>query len=133
MKARSLVLLLAVGLLLWVASSAGQDARAGRPPRSLWEHAPEAARSRRNPYAGNPDAYRAGQNLFRRHCSACHAEDSRGTRWAPALRTSRLRMAPPGALAWFLKNGDLRAGMPSWSQLPEQRRWQLVTYIQEWR
>ncbi len=38
--------------------------------------------------------------------------------------------APPGVLFWFLKNGNLKEGMPSWSRLPDQRRWQLVTYLQ---
>lgn len=130
MKARSLALGMAAGILLCVASFAGQDVKAGHPVRSLWERAPDAARSRQNPYAGKPDAYRAGQKLFHRHCATCHAEDSRGTRWAPSLRSDRVRTAPAGALAWFLKNGDLRAGMPSWSQLPEERRWQIVTFLQ---
>jgi hypothetical protein len=37
--------------------------------------------------------------------------------------------APDDALFNFLTNGDLRHGMPSWSRLPEQRRWQIVTYL----
>ena len=88
------------------------------------------SRSRSNPYAGDADAFHAGEKLFRRHCAACHGEDGRGTDWAPSLYSARVRKAPPGTLAWFLKNGDLRAGMPSWSQLPEERRWQIVTYVQ---
>lgn len=130
MKARTIAFGAAAGMLLCVASFAAQGTKAGHAVRSLWEQAPGAARSRQNPYAGNPDAFRAGQKLFRRHCTACHAEDSGGTRWAPSLRSDRVRKAPPGALAWFLKNGDLRAGMPSWSQMPEERRWQIVTFLQ---
>lgn len=130
MKALFIALGAAAGMLLCVGSFAGQEAKAGHAARSLWQQAPDAARARRNPYAGNADAYRAGQKLFRQHCATCHAEDSGGTRWAPSLRTERVRRAPAGALAWFLKNGDLRAGMPSWSQMPEERRWQIVIFLQ---
>jgi len=36
---------------------------------------------------------------------------------------------PAGALFWFL-NGNLKHGMPpSWSRLPDERRWQLVSYL----
>lgn len=71
----------------------------------------------------------AGQKLFRRHCAECHGANASGSGKAPALRSTTIRNAPPGALVWFLKNGNLRAGMPSWSGLPEQRRWQIVAYL----
>ena len=32
-------------------------------------------------------------------------------------------------LAWFVRGGNLRHGMPSWSGLPELRRWQIVAYL----
>jgi hypothetical protein len=41
--------------------------------------------------------------------------------------------ATPGELVWFLRNGNLRGGMPSWSGLPIERRWQLVTYLKSLR
>jgi len=28
-----------------------------------------------------------------------------------------------------LRNGSLRHGMPSFAHLPEQQRWQIVTYL----
>ncbi len=121
---------LGAGILLGAASFAGKKAGAAGLHSSLLEKAPRSARSRANPYAGNSDAVLAGRKLFRRHCGACHGEESRGTDWAPSLRSSRIRSTPPGVLVWFLKNGDLRAGMPSWSQLPDERRWQIVTYLQ---
>ena len=37
--------------------------------------------------------------------------------------------AKPGELQWLLTNGNLGKGMPSWSRLPEQQRWQLVAYL----
>jgi mono/diheme cytochrome c family protein len=127
---RTIVLGFAVCVLLCASSFARQNAKPGHAPRSLLEQAPVAARLRPNPYAGDPDAFLAGQKLFRRHCTTCHGENSLGTDWAPSLRSKRIRNAPPGTLAWFLRNGDLRAGMPSWSQLPEERRWQIVTCLQ---
>jgi hypothetical protein len=37
--------------------------------------------------------------------------------------------ATPGELAWLLRNGNLAHRMPPWAGIPEQRRWQLVSYI----
>ncbi len=93
------------------------------------EKAPTSERQRQNPYKSQPQAIAAGQKLFRQHCAQCHGEEGHGTERAPDLHSPSIREAAPGELAWFLKNGNLRAGMPSWSRLPEQRRWQLVAYL----
>lgn len=92
--------------------------------------APVTARGWRNPYAGESEAVLAGRKLFARHCAGCHGSDGRGQEQAPDLRTAVVQGAPPGVLFWFLKNGSLREGMPSWSRLPDQRLWQLVSYLQ---
>ncbi len=47
----------------------------------------------------------------------------------PSLRTERVRTASDGDLEWFLRQGDLAHGMPSWSSLPEVQRWQIVSYL----
>ena len=47
----------------------------------------------------------------------------------PALRSERIRTASDGDLEWFLRQGDLGHGMPSWSSLPEVQRWQIVAYL----
>ena len=44
----------------------------------------------------------------------------------PPLRSEHIKSATDGDLEWFLRQGDLRHGMPSWSSLPEAQRWQLV-------
>ncbi len=93
------------------------------------EREPESERRRQNPYEGQPRAVAAGQKLFRRYCAQCHGDEGYGTVRAPNLRSPSVKSAKPGELAWFLKNGNLRAGMPSWSRLPDQRRWQLVAYL----
>jgi len=71
----------------------------------------------------------AGQKLFTRHCAECHGPAGQGTDHAPSLRQF-VRYAAPHTLHTFIKNGNLRAGMPSWSRLPDQRLWQLVAYLQ---
>jgi mono/diheme cytochrome c family protein len=94
----------------------------------LSKAAPEA-RVRTNPYEGNQDACRAGWKLFQRHCSVCHGKDAKGGNDAPDLQSPPIRDAAPGTLFWFLKNGDLKKGMPSWARLPEQQLWQIVSYL----
>ena len=84
----------------------------------------------KNPYAGQGDALSAGEKLFKRHCAECHGLDGRGREKAPDLHSPVIQSISPGRLFWFLKNGNLKEGMPSWSKLPDQQRWQLVTYLQ---
>ena len=91
--------------------------------------APAAAKDRENPYAGQPDAVLAGKKLFERHCASCHGLDGRGQEQAPNLHMPVIQSAPPGVLLWFLRNGSLRKGMPSRARLPDQQRWQLVSYL----
>jgi len=91
--------------------------------------APAKARDQKNPYEGQPDAIAAGQKLFRQHCAECHGDDARGRGRAVDLHSPAVQNASPGELAWFLRSGNLRHGMPSWSGLPEQRRWQIVAYL----
>jgi mono/diheme cytochrome c family protein len=90
---------------------------------------PQADRDRVNPYAGQPDAAAAGQNLFRNNCAKCHGADAQGKGSRPSLKSERLAAATDGEIAWIIKNGQTYKGMPSWGGLPEQMRWQLVTYI----
>ncbi len=91
--------------------------------------APASAHDLRSPFDGNLEAVLAGRSLFERHCASCHGAGGRGGRAAPALDTEVVNGAPAGDLFWFVTNGDLRAGMPAWSRLPEARRWQLVAYL----
>lgn len=90
---------------------------------------PIAARALRNPYAGSPDAAAAGKRLYSRHCASCHGDAAQGIGMRPSLITPRVHDATDGELAWLLENGNLRKGMPSWSRLPDERRWQIVSYL----
>lgn len=95
--------------------------------------APVATRDWQNPYEGQPDAIAAGKKLYLQHCAECHAEDARGRGKAINLRSPGVQNATPGELVWFLRNGNLWRGMPSWSGLPVERRWQIVTYLKSLR
>jgi mono/diheme cytochrome c family protein len=117
-------------LLLCSAAWGWQEPEKPALPAGELAKAPAAAQARPNPYEGQPEAIQAGKKLFKRHCAECHGEDGRGRGKAPDLHSSGVQSASPGTLLWFLRNGNLREGMPSWSRLPEQRLWQLVSYLQ---
>ena len=95
--------------------------------------APAKANSWQNPYAGQPEAIQAGKKLFLKHCAECHGQNGRGREKAPDLLLPPIERASPGVLYWFLKNGNLPEGMPSWSRLPDQQLWQMVAYLKTLR
>ena len=72
---------------------------------------------------------RAGGKLYAQHCASCHGVDANGGGRAPSLHTASVQGMPDAELVQFLTDGDLPKGMPSWSRLPEERRWQLARYI----
>jgi|WetSurMetagenome_2_1015567.scaffolds.fasta_scaffold628484_2 mono/diheme cytochrome c family protein len=91
---------------------------------------PAAAHERTNPYAGQRDAIAAGKKLFERHCATCHGDRAEGTRRGPGLVGEHATPLTPGDAEWIIRNGAMASGMPSWSGLPAQRRWQLVAFLQ---
>lgn len=90
---------------------------------------PQTDRQKVNPFAGKPEAAAAGANLYRNNCAKCHGENAEGKSGRPSLKSDRLRNATDGDIAWIIKNGEMFKGMPNWGGLPEQERWQLVTYL----
>jgi mono/diheme cytochrome c family protein len=97
--------------------------------KPLLQRAPLKEAGRTNPFDGQEPAGRAGRKLYERECSSCHGASAQGAHGAPALASPALRTAPPGVIFWVLRNGSLRRGMPPFSHLPEQQRWQIVTYL----
>jgi mono/diheme cytochrome c family protein len=77
----------------------------------------------------DPDAVAAGRKLFTRHCEECHGAEALGGKKAPSLLQEEVQSAEPGVLFWFLTNGNVHRGMPTWSKLPEAQRWQLVKFL----
>ena len=97
---------------------------------SHWERVPPKDHARANPLAGEPESIHAGALVYRDHCQQCHRANAEGDgHKRPALRSEDIRTASDGDLEWFLRQGDLRHGMPSWSSLPQAQRWQLVTFL----
>ena len=96
----------------------------------LWmTRVPDKARTRQNPFDRESTAVAAGAKLFRQNCSSCHGSEAMGQDKRPNLHSERVRAATPGELEWLLKNGSMKNGMPSWSRLPEQQRWQIVSFL----
>jgi mono/diheme cytochrome c family protein len=97
---------------------------------SRWEQVPAKDHARANPLAGQPEAIQAGALNYRDHCQQCHKANAEGDgNKRPSLRSQQIRNATDGDIEWFLRQGDLRRGMPSWSSLPQAQRWQLVAYL----
>jgi mono/diheme cytochrome c family protein len=114
------------------APAQNKDASAGNIKRSTYAalaEAPEEARERKNPFEGDAQALAVGRKLFEQHCAECHGKNAGGTRKAPSLLPAEVQQAPAGTLFWILTNGVVRQGMPVWSKLPEQQRWQIVTFL----
>jgi mono/diheme cytochrome c family protein len=101
----------------------------GAADGSWLKHVPEADRQRVNPYADQADAVAAGGRMFSDHCAQCHGADALGNAKHPSLRSDRVQHATDGEIFWLLKNGNLSRGMPTWSGLPEQSRWQIIAYV----
>ena len=125
---RVLQVVSALMLVASLAVAARKPKREDGPVAQL-SKAPPSAQSLKNPYEGQAEAAAAGRKLFVQHCAQCHGQDARGLERAPDLHSPPIQNAPPGTLFWALRNGRVRKGMPSWSQLPDQRLWQIVTYL----
>lgn len=103
---------------------------AGAATASRWDKVPAKEHARTNPLAGNPKAVEGGAAIYKERCAQCHGADAMGDgKKKPALKSDEIKNATDGDLEWFLRQGDLRKGMPSWSSLPQAQRWQVVAYL----
>jgi mono/diheme cytochrome c family protein len=113
----------------------GEETLTRDPPAgTVREHdpnwvAPERDASKPNPLAGRQDAEPGGRKIFQQRCATCHAKDGRGTAKGPDLAQPDVQSERDGALFWKITSGNTRAGMPTFSSLPEAQRWQLVLHI----
>ena len=130
---RRLLLLFFILTMCAALGSAARRENESKKHASNLASAPASAEARANPYEGKPEAVKAGRKLFLRYCAECHGKDLGGRGKAPALDSQQIEQAAPNDVFWFLTNGNLRKGMPSWSRLPEQQRWQIVTYLKSVR
>jgi glucose/arabinose dehydrogenase len=96
-----------------------------------FHNAPASATQNSNPSAGQASAAAAGAKLYADHCASCHGASGQGTGNVPSLVQGPARSAPDGELFWYITKGDVDNGMPSWASLPEQQRWQIVTFVKQ--
>jgi glucose/arabinose dehydrogenase len=92
--------------------------------------APASAKAQKNPFAGQQAAVDAGKALYARNCLACHGKTLQGTGNVPSLVDGKLKSVTAGEVFWFITKGDKDNGMPSWAFLEEEKRWQVVTYVE---
>jgi len=126
-RLRSYLPIAAVGVSVLLAGwwAAAQDAH--------YHNAPASAAQQKNPYAGQSTAAAAGAKLYAANCASCHGANGQGTGNIPALTAGPTQSAPDGEVFWFITKGSINNGMPGWGQLPEQERWQIVTYVKSLR
>ena len=103
-------------------------------PDYRW-HAPAKAALKKNPLAGTPELSAGGKKLFLRECAECHQQDGSGLleKHSADLQSPVVQSLSDGALFWKITNGNPRRGMPSFSRLPENQRWQLVLFLRTLR
>ena len=80
----------------------------------------------KNPYEGQPSS--AGKPLYHLRCARCHGENGEGSGNIPPLAQDKIKAAASGELFWFITQGDVNNGMPSWKTLPQRQRWLIVNY-----
>ena len=105
----------------------------GRADTAPYHGAPPEAARLVNPYADQPQAVAAGGALYMQHCAACHGRNAEGSGNIPALAHSAVQAAAGGDVFWFITKGSDNGSMPSWASLPEQQRWQIVSYLKTLR
>lgn len=98
------------------------------PLDPLWK-APVSASSQQNPLAQRQELGAGGARTFNDRCFACHGEGGRGTTDGPDLGAPAVQEQSDGALFWKISSGNTHGGMPSFSFLPEARRWQVVLHL----
>jgi glucose/arabinose dehydrogenase len=114
----------AIGAIVFIFSASiliAQDAH--------FHDAPASSNQFKNPYAGQQAAIAAGSRLYAPNCGSCHGIKGRGTGNIPPLAHGPTQSASDGEVFWFITTGSVDNGMPSWASMPEQKRWQIVTYL----
>jgi mono/diheme cytochrome c family protein len=92
---------------------------------------PADAAAKHNPLAKKLEAAAGGKKLFLRNCAECHQDDGAGMvkKHSADFQLPSVQEQSDGSLFWKITNGNPDRGMPSFSQLPELQRWQLVLFL----
>ena len=94
-----------------------------------FHNAPATAQQVKNPYAGQAQAALAGKAVYAHNCGACHGNNGQGAGNVPPLARGTAQTAPDGAIFWYITQGDVNNGMPSWASMPSKQRWEVVTFL----
>jgi glucose/arabinose dehydrogenase len=113
-------------MVLWFLFSVAMVQAADNP----FKDAPASAKAMKNPLAGQQSAIDAGKPLYARNCLSCHGKAGQGTGNVPSLVGGRLNGVSPGEIFWFVTKGSTENGMPAWGFLPEEKRWQIVSFVE---
>jgi glucose/arabinose dehydrogenase len=111
----------AIGLIVSASILRAQDA--------AFHKAPASTNQLKNPYTGQQAAIAVGSRLYTANCGSCHGIKGRGTGNIPPLAHGPTQSASDGEVFWFITTGSVDNGMPSWASMPEEKRWQIVTYL----
>jgi mono/diheme cytochrome c family protein len=116
----------------------------GAPPAD-WQ-VPAAEASLRNPLAASPENLSKGEQLFRRHCTACHGTSGRGDgpialQWTRLPRDlthpERQARLSDGEIFTKISQGHRHEGeviMPGLAnRLGEEDRWRIVLHVRTLR
>jgi glucose/arabinose dehydrogenase len=95
-----------------------------------FHNAPASAKTSKNPLVGQQAAIDAGKTIYARNCLSCHGKTLKGTGNVPSLVDGKLKGVTQGEIFWFITKGDKDNGMPAWAFLPEEKRWQVVSYVE---
>lgn len=100
-----------------------------RAQNQNFHNAPTSATALKNPVENQKDAITHGRKMYLQKCASCHGKNGEGSGNIPALVDGNIESVTPGELFWFVTHGDPKNGMPSWAQLPDNQRWQIVSYV----
>ncbi|MGA3295466.1 MAG: c-type cytochrome [Candidatus Acidiferrales bacterium] len=104
----------ALGICGWAPSLAAQFGPPPPPP-----HSPHPKPT--------PESIAQGKTLFEGTCAACHGIDGSGAN-GPNIREAATNLGPEGLYS-TLYGGATGSGMPSFSQLGQDKIWLLVNYV----
>ena len=101
---------------------------------------PPDAQQQRNPFAAEPESWRAAREHYLDHCAACHGRDGRGNTElggnmyppVPDFTSDEVQARSDGALYHIIQNGVRWTGMPAWkAEHSPEDTWRLVTFIRK--
>jgi glucose/arabinose dehydrogenase len=119
-----------VVVMFWFSVFAISASSAFLPAQNASFHnAPASAQQVKNPYTGQAQAALAGKAVYAHNCGACHGNNGQGAGNVPPLARGTAQTAPDGAIFWYITQGDVNNGMPSWASMPSKQRWEVVTFL----